>query len=132
MIIHFVVFTLQTAGRYNIINQLRPSEVLFLPCKQQADTTHGKDLSTIVLLFLPCKQQADTTGCRSVCRGPSCFYLANSRQIQQQPCFFNIIMCCFYLANSRQIQPCSNLSSITSVVFTLQTAGRYNIPTITV
>ena len=55
-----------------------------------------------------------------------CFYLANSRQMQ---CGFArevLNFSCFYLANSRQMQLLENYYNLTEVVFTLQTAGRYN------
>jgi len=34
---------------------------LFVPCKQQADTTPNKKGYYFLQLFLPCKQQADAT-----------------------------------------------------------------------
>ncbi|BAR96996.1 hypothetical protein PI172_2268 [Prevotella intermedia] len=35
------------------------------------------------VLFLPCKQQADATAMENVDANASCFYLANSRQMQR-------------------------------------------------
>ena len=56
---------------------------LFLPCKQQADATVKKYDLTQKELFLPCKQQADATVLDIVVMLISCFYLANSRQMQR-------------------------------------------------
>ncbi|SUB97925.1 Uncharacterised protein [Prevotella intermedia] len=54
------------------------------------------------MLFVPCKQQADATFCRWYDKFFSCFYLANSRQMQLENKKLKLLI----------------------VVFTLQTAGR--------
>jgi len=77
---------------------------LFLPCKQQADATKLVSDVPNKLLFLPCKQQADATHNNEVSHNGSCFYLANSRQMQQDLATPFLWQSCFYLANSRQMQ----------------------------
>ena len=102
--VSFVVFTLQTAGRYN---------------RYESDFIPGE-------LFLPCKQQADATFIYFHVLLRSCFYLANSRQMQQSTKFGMVKKSCFYLANSRQMQQEYTPYNHYGVVFTLQTAGRCN------
>ena len=99
---------------------------LFLPCKQQADAT-GEEFKYIIRwLFLPCKQQADATYQSNNLCDNSCFYLANSRQMQQKLLLIQRKASCFYLANSRQMQQHFKTKEEALVVFTLQIVGRCN------
>ena len=56
----------------------------------------------------------------------SCFYLANSRQMQRCKGRGVPKESCFYLANSRQMQYICEILPINKVVFTLQIVGRCN------
>ena len=121
-----VVFTFQTAGRCNWEKFPFVKYRLFLPFKQQADATVCINLEKYLgCFYLANSRQMQQSFCF---RSPvvSCFYLANSRQMQQDGSEFKIDPSCFYLANSRQMQHKRLRTLFWIVVFTLQTAGRCN------
>ena len=121
-----VVFTFQTAGRCNLMDFKLLELQLFLPFKQQADATVCINLEKYLgCFYLANSRQMQQSFCF---RSPvvSCFYLANSRQMQQDGSEFKIDPSCFYLANSRQMQHKRLRTLFWIVVFTLQTAGRCN------
>ena|GEM_PF-6582478 len=99
---------------------------LFLPCKQQADATRILGREFNILLFLPCKQQADAT--YDTYKYISEWLFLPCKQQADATVFVNgkITCSCFYLANSRQMQQLEKPNKSIEVVFTLQTAGRCN------
>ena len=99
---------------------------LFVPCKQQADATYCVCFLVLCSCFYLANSRQMQLPYFLTMILVSCFYLANSRQMQPYCTILSAFKCCFYLANSRQMQPTQHCNRFTRVVFTLQTAGRCN------